>query len=60
MLVLTCIITHMVFGVGWGSSSIDHCSLVYKIDVSVWSSLLSSLVLFNIRVCLLLNTESKS
>ena len=38
----------------------DHCSLVYKIDVSVWSSLSSSLVLLNIKVCLLLNTKSKS
>jgi len=37
-----------------------HCSLVYKIDVSVWSSLLSSLVLPNTRVCLSLNTELKS
>ena len=38
----------------------DHCSLVYKVDISVWSSLLSSLVLLNTRVCLLLNIESKS
>ena len=27
-----------------------HCSLVYKVDVSVWSSLLSSPVLLNTRV----------
>ena len=32
----------------------NHCSLVYKIDVSIWSSLLSSLVLLNTKVCLLL------
>jgi len=38
----------------------DHRSLVYKVDISIWSSLLSFLVLLNIRVCLLLNTESKS
>ena len=37
----------------------DHCSLVYKVDVSIQSSLLSSLVLLNTRICLLLNTESK-
>ena len=49
----------MVFRIGWGSSSMDHCSLVYKIDVSVWNSLSSSLMLLNTRVCLLLNTESK-
>ena len=38
----------------------DHHSLVYKVDISVWSSLSSSLVLLNTRGCLLLNTESES
>jgi len=37
----------------------DHSSLVYKVDISVWSSLLSSLMLLNIRMCFLLNTEPK-
>ena len=37
----------------------DYCSLVYKVNVSVQSSLSSSLVLLNTKVCLLLNTESK-
>ena len=35
----------MVFRVGQESSSMDYQSLVYKVDVSVQSSLLSSLVL---------------
>ena len=37
-----------------------HYSLVYKVDISVWSSLLSSFVLLNIRVYLSLNTKLKS
>jgi len=35
----------------------DYYSLVYKVDVYVWSSLSSSLMLLNTRVCLLLNTK---
>jgi len=40
----------MVFKVGQESSSMDYQSFVYKVDVSVQSSLLSSLVLTQYKI----------
>ena len=51
---------HIVIRVGLKECSMDHQWFVYKVDILYLGTLLSSLVLLNTRVCLLLNLELKS
>ena len=51
---------HIVIRVGLKECSTNYQQFVYKINILYLGTLLSSLVLLNIRVCLLLKTQSLS